>query len=134
MYEDVIKIVSDFAQLLGKIEQDWDQIYEEIHKTDCETGDLLHEIELTNFNAYEGYRLAKQLQEVRQRRRELKDTQEILQHLKDFYDNNKQLHITLFKLVKEMQKTKASQQNRSYIPRIRTDLKICQKHDLNLVN
>jgi Mg2+ and Co2+ transporter CorA len=131
MCDDVIKIVYDFAQLLSKIEQEWDQIYEEIHKTDCEAGDLLHEIELTNFNAYEGYKLAKQLQEVRQKRRKLKDTQEILQHLKDFYDNNKQLHITLFKLIKEMQKTKESLQSRSYTPRIRTDLKICQKSNLN---
>lgn len=128
MNPNIVQIVKDFAELINNIEAEWDTIYKNLDKVDNETQDLLHEAELTVFNASEGYELAKKIQEVRRRRRELKDKQEILRFLKDFYDNNKHLKITLFKLAQNMENTRQAQENRQYTPRIRTDIKLAKRN------
>lgn len=43
-----------------------------------ETDDIMHLIELTSFNAAEGYKIAKQLKEIRMERRILKDENDLL--------------------------------------------------------
>lgn len=57
---------------------------EELQKIEWEIQDLLHIIELTNFNASEGYKWAKELQRLRQSRRVLKDELESLEKVKEF--------------------------------------------------
>lgn len=47
-----------------------------VEKCDLETIDILHKIELVNANVVDGWKLYKQLQEVRRRRREAKDALE----------------------------------------------------------
>lgn len=126
---DVIKIIKDFANLLNSAENEWDDIYKMIGEIDDEMQDLLHEAELTVFNAAEGYDLAKKIQEVRQRRRELKNRREILRFVKDFIDNNKKLTITLFKMAQNMENSRQMQEKREYTPRIRTDIKLAKRWD-----
>jgi len=57
---------------------------EGICEYDKQTQDLLHQIELTNFAIGPGYKLAKQLQEVRRGRRGLKDENELLKGLFEY--------------------------------------------------
>lgn len=125
--EELIKTIKAFAEILNDIDNVWSELHEKLKQYELESNDLLHEIELTNFNACEGYILAKKLKEVRQRRREVKNKQEILQYVKDFAANNKNLIITLYKLAKSMEEKLDIQQNRVYVPRIRHDLKLAKE-------
>ena len=126
MYE-IADQLNGFLDLLNHIENNWDSIYDGIGQADRETQDILHEMELTSFNASEGYALAKKLQEVRQRRRRLKNEKEALKDIKEFYEHHKQLKIDLFKVLTKKKQTLETQANRKYMPRVRDDLKLAQK-------
>lgn len=91
---------------------------------DKEVVDLYHEIELTNFNAYEGYRLAKELQTVLKERRECKNENRTLEILVDFLNKNPQLKNGLIQCSNRIKQSEASVDRQKYSPRIRTDLEI----------
>jgi hypothetical protein len=120
--------LEQFAQDLEVFENEWDRMQSEIKYTDDETQDFLHEIELTQFSAVDGYHIAKKLQEVRQRRRHWKMQVEILNHYKLFYDQHKSLKLTLWKLLNSMKKTATDKDshNRAYRPKVRQDIKLAQ--------
>jgi hypothetical protein len=83
------KYVNNFIQILDGVTEEYDRLYKVVHDTDLETCDLLHKIELSNFNAAEGYYLSKQLQEVRQKRRDAKDELETLTLVNDYVKGKK---------------------------------------------
>jgi hypothetical protein len=56
-----------------KVKEEYNRYYGNVHITDLQICDLLHQIEFDTFNAAEGYCLAKKLQEARRQRRQLKD-------------------------------------------------------------
>lgn len=124
---DEIQATKNFLTTLNIVEKDWGAWHEDLKQCELEVQDLLHEIELTKFDAYRGYRLCKQLQEVRQRRRKLKEKMEILKGLKEFVDNNKQLKISLYKTLSTMEKIEEQQRHRMYTPRVRTDITLADK-------
>ena len=119
--------LTGFPDLLNYVENNWDTICDGIRQADQETQDILHEMELISFNASEGYILARKLQEIRQRRRRLKNEKEILKDIKEFYDNHKQLKIDLFKVLTKTTRTLENLENRQYVPRVRDDLKLAKK-------
>lgn len=86
-------------------------------RTDKETNDFLHKIEFANENVVNGFKIYKQLQEVRQRRREAKDAL-------DFYDilETSGLLKSLEKAVASLEKLQREQDKRDYAPRIRAEL------------
>lgn len=124
---EAILATRNFLESLNIIEKEWGTWVDGLNICELEIQDLLHEIELTKFDVQRGYRLCKQLQEVRQRRRELKNTMEVLRALKDFLDTNKQLKISLFKTLSAMEKTEEHQDHRMYTPRVRTDIKLAER-------
>jgi len=124
---DAITTTKNFLETLNTVEQDWGTWISDIQLCDTETQDLLHEIELTKFDVQRGYKLCKQLQEVRQRRRRLKDTVELLRNIKDFVDCNKQLKISLYKTLTTMEKTEEHQGQRMYAPRVRADITLAER-------
>jgi len=124
---NAITTTKDFLETLNTVEKDWGTWITGIQQCETETQDLLHEIELTKFDVQRGYKLAKQLQEIRQRRRELKDTVELLRSIKDFVDSNKQLKISLFKTLTGMERTEENQGCRKYTPRIREDITLAER-------
>ena len=126
MYQQ-IETVHYFLELLNTIESDWDNLHDEIKQSEYEQEDFLHEIELSPLNSYEGFVITKKLQEVRQRRRELKNLKEVLLPLKDFLDHNQKMKIDLFKVLTSMEKVEDNQSIRSYYPRVRTDIKLAKK-------
>lgn len=124
--EEIIKVSEDFAKVLSKISQSWDDVYQAVGDCDKEASDLLHEIELTDFNNVEGYLLATEVKDIRRRRRELKDYQEIVSLLRDFSHQNKALQINLFRTSSEMRKRYEDHNTRRYFPRIRKDIKLAK--------
>lgn len=123
---EAIEATRYFLETLNLIEKDWVSWQDELLICEQEIQDLLHEIELTKFDAARGYQLAKQIQEVRQRRRQLKDYMEITKHLKEYLDVNKQMKITLFKVLTAMEKTEENQGHRIYTPRVRMDITLAE--------
>ena len=91
-----------------------DFLSQELAKTDLETIDIEHKIELTNFNANEGYMLAKEMKDVRVRRRKIKDTITLLETMSKQFDLNK--------LGTAVEKAEAKLDTRTYTPRVREDL------------
>lgn len=122
MTNDAINITHDFLELLNMIEKEWPAWWDDVKKDEGEVQDLLHEIEFTKFDACHGYQLSKQIKAARQHRREMKEQIEVLRPLRDFLDNNKQLKISLYKVLNLMEKTVENQGSRIYTPRVRMDM------------
>ncbi|MCY7865960.1 hypothetical protein P8918_12955 [Bacillus spizizenii] len=129
MIPETIKSIKNFLETLNKIENNWDSVYEEIGRSGLEISDLIHEVELTDFDPVEGIHLAEEIKKARRHRRELKDYQEVIRHMKEYLDRNKSLKINLFKVLTAMERTREAQCNRTYTPRVRTDLKLCSKEN-----
>lgn len=124
---EAIQSTRAFLEVMNTIEKDWGTWVDDLKECEQEVQDLLHEIELTKFDACRGYRLCKNLQEVRQRRRKLKEKMEIAEHLKFFLENNNQLKINLFKVLAGMEKTEKRQGQRMYTPRVRKDISLAER-------
>ncbi|MGE4274094.1 MAG: hypothetical protein AB7E31_14730 [Desulfitobacterium sp.] len=116
-----------FTELLNLVEKEWGNWHQGIRDCENEIQDLLHEVELTKFNAYQGYELCKKIQEVRHRRRILKDNIDMFRSIKELNDNNKNLKINLYKVIKAMEKVEEYQGQRVYHPRVRTDISLAEK-------
>lgn len=93
------EIVSDFCDTL---------------LSDCDkaTTDVLHYIELNNFNASQGYAYAYELQKIRKTRRLAKDTLALLASFQQVIPNND---------LRPLESTLSSQKERKYHPRIWKD-------------
>lgn len=93
---------------------------------------LLHELELTKFNACEGYNLAKELQILRHKRRQYKDQEEQLDVLRGFMNKHKWVISDLKPLIKILEDKQEHQLYRKYTPKIRTNLKIVRLQNLQV--
>ena len=126
---------SSIIQMYQSVTTTYELNQDIIRQADEETQDLLHELELSNpKNAVDGYKVYKQLREVRRRRRLAKDECALM---KDMYEYFKSQPAQQFK--KEIQKVQSNsakeadhQEKRQYTPRQRNDLTIteqtCQAH------
>lgn len=103
-------------ETLGNFNIDASQqcLCQELSKVDIEITDIEHKIELSEFNAAVGYKLAKELQQARRKRRAIKDVMTIMDN-QDFINSISNLADIVVNLNKQLV-------NRTYQPRIRTDL------------
>ena len=85
----------------------------EVQKCDQETLDVLHKIEFCNVSASDGYKLYKQLQEIRVRRREAKDHLEIASLVL-----STGLLSSMKALDREIKSVEVNMANRKYKPRV----------------
>lgn len=126
--DEMLVTIENFAKLVESFDAEKLATQDDVSTVDCELQDLLHEIELTSFNASEGYQLARKIKEVLMRRRQIKDCFKIIQLLDDnFIKNNKGIGVTLFKALKNIRNLKESQSKRVYHPRVRTDIKLARE-------
>lgn len=95
---------------------------EQLKRIDQEIQDILHAIELNNFNASDGYKLAKELQTARKVRRELKDQLELLEPLKEFVSFVKPTEKNIGSTLGNVRIIKQRHNVRTYKMRIRDDL------------
>lgn len=86
-------------------------------RSNDETQDILHTIELDKHTYYEYARLSKKLKEIRDYRREAKNTQEALLPLVGWVEQNKPVIKSLERVLGDMRKAEKKQENRMYAPR-----------------
>ncbi|WP_339147654.1 MULTISPECIES: hypothetical protein [unclassified Sutcliffiella] len=97
-------------------------IEESLRSVEEEIQDILHVIELGRFNASDGYKLAKELQNARIERRKLKDALELLKPIKDLMTFTKPTESNIGKVLGDLRNIKKRHQNRGYRMRKRSDL------------
>lgn len=95
---------------------------EQLKKVDSEIQDIVHIIELTNFNASEGYKWAKELQRLRRIRRGLKNELETLEKIKEFLTFQRPTEKNISRVLGDLRNIENKQKIRSYRMRIREDL------------
>lgn len=95
---------------------------ERIKQLENEQTDLLHLLELTKFNARDGYKISKRLQELRQERRKIKDENEQLKHLEPILSKWQCKLSKLDGAIGAIRKAEANKTNRKYYCRVRKDL------------
>ena len=127
-------VVNNYSSTIITIYQDVIKTYENncetIKQTEGELTDILHEIELGKpQDLYGGYKLYKQVKELRMTRRKCKDENDLL---KDMYDFLKSPQAQQFKSkIQSIQggsaKIQNAQETRTYTPRQRSDLTITNK-------
>ena len=118
---EIINACTAVLKSVDTIHQQWDEVTDEIIHADKICQDILHEIELSNFNACEGYQLAKRLKAARQVRRKAKDTKDMLTFFKQFCEQNKSVTTNLYQTCIRMRKMREEQEKRIYHPRMGGD-------------
>lgn len=121
---------STFIQIANDVVKKYESNVEVIKQTEDELTDVYHEIELGKpQDMYGGYKLYKQVKDLRMRRRQAKDENDLL---KDMYEYIKSQSGQAFK--SKMQsiqgnsvKVYEAQSRRTYTPRQRDDLTITNK-------
>lgn len=124
-------IVNNYSSTVITIFQDVIRTYERneevIKQAEGELLDLEHEIELSNpKNARDGYKLYKELRDVRVRRRVAKDENQILQDMYDFFQSpqGQSFKSKIQSIQGNSAKLRSMQERRTYVPRRRNDLTI----------
>lgn len=112
-----IENLSYVLKFINSIDTHFKDIHDELDSVNNKMCDLEHDIENSNFNACEGYRKAKQLKELRQTRRKLKNEIDMLVKLHEWHQRNKNMEIELFKIESQMKKLKEQQEHWTYIKR-----------------
>ncbi|WP_121605337.1 hypothetical protein [Virgibacillus sp. Bac332] len=122
MYEDIEQTAVFLMNAIKDIPKRYERNETMIKKAERETQDLLHTAELTNFNAFEGYTISKELKEVRTARRNLKDENDLLVQLNGIM-KRMQPHVKeLNEAIGAIKKEKRRHKQRSYKCRVRKDL------------
>lgn len=116
--ENVVLTIRNFFCDLPKL---YEQNSNDIDLCDKETQDLLHLIELTTFNASKGYQLSKELQKVRNKRRLLKDENELLEPLMNVINKYKNVENELNRCLGDVRKIKKRHEVRTYKMRVRDE-------------
>lgn len=121
---------STFIQITNDVVKKYESNVEVIKKTEEELTDVYHEIELgKSQDLYGGYKLYKQVKELRMKRRQAKDENDLL---KDMYEYIKSQQGQTFKnKIQSIQgssvKVYDAQSRRTYTPRQKDDLTITNK-------
>jgi hypothetical protein len=121
--DSIRKKLDDFSGVCRSIAVRIAVISEEIKKCDWAVMDIEHYLELHNFDAATGYKLARKIKELRVRRRELKDELEPLLPLNSFIERHKPIWNELDKTRGAVKKENSRVNGcRTYKPRILSDL------------
>ena len=121
---------STFIQIANDVVKKYESNVEVIKQTEDELTDVYHEIELGKpQDLYGGYKLYKQVKDLRMRRRQAKDENDLL---KDMYEYIKSQSGQSFKSkIQSIQgnsvKVYEAQSRRTYTPRQRSDLTITDR-------
>jgi len=103
------------VQIYEEIKQEYNNIVKETSKTDLMIQDMLHNIEFNTFNASQGYKLAKQIKDIRVERRKYKEELEAMLSLYNFI---RPISKNLYEINVAITKLESHQKTRIYTPRI----------------
>lgn len=127
MENKVKKYTTNILDIFDTVVKTYERNEETIKNTEDEINDINHEIELSKpKDMYHGYLMYIALRDLRVKRREAKDENEMLQEMYEYAKSQSGIEVS-----KKMQKlqghsvyTEQKLQNRSYRPRQRDDLTI----------
>lgn len=126
------KYVMDLKQIFNDVSAEYDRLYLEIGKCELEQQDLLHKIENSNFNAAQGYKIAKELKEVREKRRGYKNDFVIIEEVRNNFVKryDQQLSKVLESVTQINNKLDHLTENKVYVNRIddNGDIKNCSNY------
>lgn len=127
-------IINNYSSTIVTIFKDVLYTYEnnqaEIKRIEESLNDVYHEAELSpNKDLYGGYKIYKSIRELRQRRRTLKNEQELLKDMYEFMKTQpaQQFKSKIQSIQGEAAKVYNAQEKRTYTPRQRDDLTIAGK-------
>lgn len=97
----------------------YERNHDRIDKLEKRQVDLYHEIEFTPLDIQRGYKLAKQLQDIRKERRKAKDENEIMHHMYNFLTNglSRQFALNMTSSLARARKREQELPLRGYYPR-----------------
>jgi len=127
---NVVPLIKTILESFETLKYEMDSINQKIRDIHSEQDDLLHEVELTKFNACEGYQLSKELQLLRHKRRHYKDQEEQMDMIRGVINKYKWVINDLKPLVKLLEEKENHQIHRQYTPKIRTNLKLVKLKEL----
>jgi len=127
---NVIPLIKTILESFETLKYEIDSVNQKIRDIHSEQDDLLHELELTKFNACEGYQLSKELQILRHKRRHYKDQEEQMDMIRGVINKYKWIVNDLKPLVKMLEEKENHQIHRQYTPKIRTNLKLVKLKEL----
>jgi hypothetical protein len=117
----VYEVLREAAGILNSVPEIWRQTCEDMKYVDLETSDIMHELELEEFDKDKGDELAREIKKVRQRRRIVKEDQSAFSYLKDFCEKNGTFAKRLDEVVSLMEREIDFRSKRIYTPKIRKD-------------
>lgn len=110
----VSKAIEDFLNYIGSIQKLYLLNSESVNQLDKETQDLLHDLELGDFDYKERAKIATKLRKVRKDRRYFKDLAEEQSPLNDWCIKNKDSINQLKNVLGAIRKQEQYHENRSY--------------------
>lgn len=116
------KAAKEFYQALETIPNQIELLEKEIKLCDQETQDLLHLIEMSKFHASEGYKICRDLQITRKRRRAAKDELETLNQIVEKLKGNRPIQHNAVIVDNVIGRRTNTLESRRYTPRVRSDL------------
>ena len=119
---DAEEIAVTIRNAIKDIPSHYDWNMNRIEQIQNETDDLIHMLELTNFNASEGYKISRRLKEIRMERRILKDENDLLRPMVGELTNMKNKKGVWDAVVGNVRKVKAGKRKRFYKCKHRIDL------------
>ena len=130
------KYAVELKHLFNEISDEYNRLYLEIGKCDLKQQDLLHKIESSSFNAAQGYKLAKELKELREKRREVKNDFAIIEVIKKDFVNryNQQLSKVLDSVMQKNSKLDQLTEDKVYINRVNDKGEIVKSSSKRLLN
>lgn len=120
--QDIEKSFSFLRDIIREIPDRYHSNEKRIKELEKEQQDLLHAIELVNFNAYQGFKLSKKVKEVRKERRELKNENELLELITPLLKRYRSDLQNMDLLLGKLRERKNNQNLRGYRCRVREEL------------
>lgn len=131
-FKQIIEELNHISQCLSSILQE-DTVYKkQLSHCEAEEQDLLHEIEFEDLSRTQRSAVATKLKGVRETRRQIKDTLELISPCMKLVQENSKIVFTLSSLAGKLQEVFNVQETRVYTPRVRTDLQLISSQKLNV--
>ena len=111
------RAVEDFLSFVNESEKSLPVVNANEEEANQQTQDILHAIEMGNYNVRRTVRMTKLLQDVRLRRRDAKDESELCTCVVNWANANRQAVEALKKMLGELRKAEKRIENRQYMNR-----------------
>lgn len=126
----ISKNIEDFLGFLRETEQQYNiAVIAEKEKDDA-TQDILHAIELEKQSYHQYALFAKELCQIRKDRRVAKDFRIQSEPIISWIDENKQIIKSLERLLGDVRKIERKMENRTYIPKVKSNVKSNMEQDI----